>query len=74
MLITEETMPALEVGDWVRAREGFPDLLLVADIGLWDHQPCAFDRHGGGIVFSAIAEIRKADGRRWLHPDERGAI
>jgi hypothetical protein len=63
-------MPELEVGDWVRAREGFPDLLLVVDIGVWDNQPCAFDSHGGGIVLDAIAEVRKADGRRWLRPVE----
>lgn len=64
--MTSDAIPELEAGDWVRAREGFPDLLLVVDIGIWDNQPCAFDGHGGAIVLDAIAEIRKADGRRWL--------
>lgn len=67
--MSAETMPELEVGDWVRAREGFPDLLLVVDIGIWDNQPCVFDGHGGAIVLDAIAEVRKADGRRWLRPE-----
>jgi hypothetical protein len=70
--MSTSAMPELEVGDWVRAREGFPDLLLVADIGIWDNQPCAFDSHGGGIVLDAIAEVRKADGRRWLRIDQGG--
>jgi hypothetical protein len=64
--MTSDAIPELEAGDWVRAREGFPDLLLVVDIGIWDNRPCAFDGHGGAIVLDAIAEIRKADGRRWL--------
>jgi hypothetical protein len=68
--MSKNEMPALEVGDWVRAHEGFPDLLLVVDIGIWDRQPCAFDAHGGCIVFDAIAEIRKANGSRWVRTDE----
>lgn len=60
-----EPMPAIEVGDWVRARSGFPAVLIVAAVGVLDDEPAAFDDGGGALRAGVIVEIRKPDGTVW---------
>ncbi len=61
-------MPELAIGDWVRAAEGWPQVIVVEDIGVWRNEPCVFDGHGGALHFEAIAEVRKTNGVCWVRP------
>jgi len=63
-------MPTLERGDWVRARDGSPEVIIVDRVEDYLGQPCAVDARGGGVVLDVIDEVRKANGVRWCRLED----
>jgi hypothetical protein len=64
----------LERGDWVRAREGLPELLVVDRIEQHQGARCVIDARQSVLVVDAIDEVRKADGRRWQRGTDGGTV